>query len=99
MDCLGSVSWLGRKVAIAAAQLHDFVEARAEDVSADVTLVVEVALVGNLRAPGTVVHDDRNGGDVVHHGGGHFPPGHAEAAIAHERHHCALRSTRFRPDA
>ena len=88
---------LGRQVAVATAQLHDFIEAWAEHVGTDVALVVEVALVRNLRAPGAVVHDDRDGGDVVHHGGGHFPHGHAETAVAHERHHRALRGGHFRP--
>src|SRR5215475_4539817 len=48
VHCLGGVSRLGRQVAIATAQLHDFVEAWAKHVGTDVALVVEVALVRNL---------------------------------------------------
>ncbi len=58
---------------------------------ADVALVVEIALVGDFRAPGPVVHHQGDGIDLALHRGRHLAHRHAEAAVAHQRDHGALR--------
>ena len=69
-------------VAPGAEQLREPVEARIPDVGADVPRLVEVPLVGLLRAPAVVVHHERDGGDPVAHRGLELLRVHQEAAVA-----------------
>jgi hypothetical protein len=74
--------WMVHVVALGAEEPSVFVVARVADVTADVARVVEVLLVGLLRAPAVVVHDDRHRVDAVAHGGLEVLGVHQEPAVA-----------------
>src|SRR5262245_27434993 len=66
------------------------VVARITDVGADVAPVVEVLLVGLLRAPAVVVHHERDDVDAVPHGRLQLLSVHQKAAVAVDRDHGGL---------
>ena len=98
VDGVTRLSRRAREIAHATAKLHHLVEARRLNVRANVTVVVKVALIGNLRAPRPVVHDESNRRNVVHDRGIHLAHGHAETAVSHERNDRALRGSCLRAE-